>query len=60
MKARAWTSAKLSTYPEKKLKQLVRDGIPPNLRLHVWLQLSGGNLLQAEQSDGYFASLQAR
>lgn len=40
----------------KKLKELLRRGLPPELRPEIWLTLSGGRLRMAE-SPGYYAYL---
>ena len=60
MRARNWTSMPSNAPAPKKLKQLVRDGIPANLRLRLWLELSGGQLLKQKHAPCYFARLSAR
>ena len=60
MRARNWTSVPFSALAPKKLKQLVRDGIPANLRLRLWLELSGGQSLKQQHAPNYFTNLGAR
>lgn len=48
------------TAPSKALKTLVRQGIPDDLRPHLWLLFSGGLAKKRASPPGHFAMLQRK
>ncbi len=48
------------TAPSKALKTLVRQGIPDDLRPHLWLLFSGGLAKKKASPPGHFAMLQRK
>lgn len=53
----AWTPAHGETSAKKRLKELVRHGIPVSLRPTLWLTFSGGLERKQQQPAGYYYSL---
>ena len=45
-KSKAWAATDFTQVHPKKLKKMIREGVPPNLRRELWLELSGGGLLR--------------
>lgn len=60
LRARNWPFSEVGAYSQKRLKQLVRDGVPCQIRPSVWLQLSGANGLRQKIPSSYFATLITR
>ena len=57
VKARVWETTNLALMSPKKLKKMIREGIPQSLRRSMWLQLSCGQLAKQQAPEGYFAAL---
>ncbi len=63
-----WDKADITLYdpsvpgsaPSKALKTLVRQGIPDDLRPHLWLLFSGGLAKKRASPPGHFAMLQRK
>lgn len=59
-RAKVWSSTDFSTVSPKRMKKLVREGIPNNLRHSLWLHLTGASLERAQHPVTYFTKLAAR
>ncbi|GFR46811.1 hypothetical protein Agub_g8445, partial [Astrephomene gubernaculifera] len=40
---------------KEKLKEMIRSGVPPNLRHWVWMETSGANKKKAGHADSYYS-----
>ena len=59
-RAKVWAAIDLANISPKRLKKLVREGIPNSQRHDLWLQLSGADVEKARFPQTYFAGLAAR
>ena len=59
-KAKAWDAIDLSKIHPKKLKKMIREGVPKSLRRELWLDLSGGGTLREDFAKSHFLKLTSR
>ena len=59
-KAKAWGVTDFTKVCPKKLKKIIREGVPKALRRELWLELSGGGLLRESFPKSHFPKLTSR
>jgi len=59
-RAKVWGSTDLGSISPKRLKKLVREGVPNALRHDLWLHLSGATVERERFPPAYFAGIAAR
>lgn len=59
-RAKARENMVLGKMSPKKLKKMIREGIPNDLRRELWLELSNGNLLKHDAPKDCFTILMAK
>ena len=60
LKAKAWAATDVTRVHPKKLKKMIREGVPNGLRRELWLDLSGGGTLREDFAKSHYLKLTSR